>query len=139
MPGDSFGKLEVEGLRTLNWKLGKLKDKSLSKELRAEYKEVAKTVSEEAKTGPVVPIVTGKLAKSIGPIVSQSSIGVKAGTNARVRYAGPVHFGWPARNQTAQPFLYAAVNVKEESIESLLEDGINRILAQYGLNAGTSF
>ena len=41
-----------------------------------------------------------------------------------VPYAGPIHFGWPARNIEPQPFLYDALDDKADEVAHLYGLGI---------------
>jgi hypothetical protein len=76
---------------------------------------------------------TGALAGSIRPAKSKNKAVVRAG-GARVRHAGPIHWGWPARNIEARPFLagpadtYAPDAIKEITAE------LGTLIRRYGLN-----
>ena len=73
-----------------------------------------------AKVGNIVagaaesraPRRSGKLAASIRSARQARRARVVAG-RASVPYAGPIHWGWPARNITAQPFLTEAARATE--------------------------
>lgn len=106
----SVGKIEVEGIRALQKQLRTMDDKALKGELRKVNKDAATIVADEAKN--LVPVRSGRLRASIGARAGQREASVKAGTEARVPYAGPIHFGWAARNIRPQPFLYEALGKK---------------------------
>lgn len=53
---------------------------------------------------PVAPKRTGRLAATVRTGATQKAGVVRAG-RAKVPYAGPIHWGWPARGIEAQPFL----------------------------------
>lgn len=55
----------------------------------------------------------GRLKKSIRPGATTKAGIVKAGSASRVPYAGPIHWGWPARNIRPQPFLTLAAQATE--------------------------
>lgn len=50
------------------------------------------------------PKRSGNLAASVRSARAANRVTVSAGS-ASVPYAGPIHWGWPARNITAQPFI----------------------------------
>lgn len=57
------------------------------------------------------PKRTGQLAGSLFPVVSATGVTV----SSRLPYAGPIHWGWPARNIAAQPFLVDAAARTEDT------------------------
>lgn len=58
------------------------------------------------------PRRTGTLAGSVRGSRAASRASVRAG-GARVPYAGPVHWGWPARGIKEQPFIVDAAQATE--------------------------
>jgi hypothetical protein len=77
----------------------------------------------------LAPTRSGRLA---GTIRAQSA-GVAATVTAGgpgVDYAGPIHFGWPARNIASQPFLTNALEQAESSVVNIYEDGVDRVVAR---------
>jgi hypothetical protein len=58
------------------------------------------------------PRRTGRLVDSVKPVRSRRSAGVTYGGPA-IPYAGPIHFGWPARGIRAQPFVAIAAKATE--------------------------
>jgi hypothetical protein len=102
--------LEVDGLRTLR---ASLKSAGLSlQDLKDAHAEVAALVVRAA--APHAPHRTGALAASTRGSGTQSAAIIRAG-RAAVPYAGPVHWGWPHRHITAQPWLYeAAVDSQQQ-------------------------
>jgi len=125
--------VHVKGIRELQRNLRHLEEKELLKELRSEFKAIAALVAESAKQDPETPVMTGRLKKSIGAIASTTSASVKAGTDSRVAYAGPIHWGWEKRNIKANPFLMRAVKRNQDEIERIAEAGINRIKMKHRL------
>lgn len=102
--------VEVEGLRTLRRTL-KAAGHSLQ-DLKDAHNEVAQLVVRAA--APNAPRRTGALAGTDRGSGTQSAAIVRAG-RASVPYAGPIHWGWPARHITAQPWLYeAAVDSQDQ-------------------------
>lgn len=98
--------VQVEGARELRTSLKRCGD-DLS-DLKDTHAQVAQTVAHAAHP----PVVTGRLAQSIRPSGTKTAAQVRAG-GARLPYAGPVHWGWPARNIVAQPFLADAAHATE--------------------------
>lgn len=50
-----------------------------------------------------------------------------------VPYAGPIHFGWPARNIEAQPFLWEAADDESDRVVSVYEDEVSKIVRKIDL------
>jgi len=100
---------KVEGLdnlvRTLNRASVDLSD--LKDANRAAGETVASEASTRAPRGK-----TGKLAASVRAARQVRRARVMVG-GARVPYAGPIHWGWPSRNITAQPFAAIAAQATE--------------------------
>jgi len=82
-------------------------------ELKHLHKEVASIVADEAEQR--VPVQSGRLKGSIRPLGSQKQGRVAAGKKS-VPYAGPIHFGWPRRNITPQPFLTDALDRRKNEV-----------------------
>lgn len=123
--------LRIEGARELQKSIRAMQDKDLRKELRLANKAAATVVADEAEIeAPVGP--TGRLARSIGVLAGQSSATVKAGSAARVPYAAPIHFGWPARGIAANPFIYRALAKKSEEMSDIYEEKISALAARLG-------
>jgi hypothetical protein len=102
--------VKVEGLRNLQRTL-KAAGVSLQ-DLKDEHARVAAIVVRAA--APRAPVRTGRLLASTRGAGTQSAAIVRAG-RASVPYAGPIHWGWPARHIKAQPWLYdAAVASQDE-------------------------
>lgn len=78
------------------------------------------------------PTISGDLARTIRAGKGKTKAVVRAGS-AKVRYAGPIHYGWPARNIKAQPFLTDALSARQNAIIRALENGIDDLLTKSGL------
>ena len=74
------------------------------------------------------PAVTGRLAGSIRAAHSPTETTVTAG-GPGVPYAGPIHWGWAARNISAQPFLVDALATAETSVVRMYETDVARTVA----------
>ena len=77
----------------------------------------------------LVPVVTGALAGTIRGTRAAGGASVKAGA-ASVPYAGPIHWGWPARNIKAQPFLTEAGRNTEPQWTQTYLDELEKIIAR---------
>lgn len=99
----------VEGINALVRRLAKI-DAELIVGLKGVHLQMAQTVIGAA--GPGAPRRSGRLAGSLrGGQAARQSI-VRAG-GASVPYAGPIHWGWPARGIRANPWIAAAAQASE--------------------------
>jgi HK97 gp10 family phage protein len=80
-----------------------------------------------ARAQAIAPRRSGALAGSIRAAKLASGVAVRAGS-ARVPYAGPIHWGWPARNIAAQPFLTNAAQQTEPEWTALYEEALDKII-----------
>lgn len=100
--------LQVEGARRLRQTL---EQAGLDvQDLKDAHAAVARTVEQRAR--PATPQRTGALAGSLRSSGTKGAAVVRAG-RARVPYAGPIHWGWPRRHITAQPWIYEAAQQTE--------------------------
>lgn len=120
--------IKVDGLRDLQKQLRQAQDKDMQKAVRAANKGAAEIVADEARNR--VPERSGRLKASIGARGSNRMATVKAGTASRVPYAGPIHFGWRARNILPQPFLYEALGDKWDNVYKDYEHQINKLVKE---------
>lgn len=79
-------------------------------DLKDANEAVGQLVADAAK--PEGPRRTGRLVGSVRPAKAAGRARVMAG-GASVPYAGPIHWGWPARGITAQPFIADAAQATE--------------------------
>jgi hypothetical protein len=78
-------------------------------DLKAAHELVARIIIGAAQG--TVPRRSGALASSMRPAKQQRRAIIMAGGGRgkdKVRYAGPIHWGWPARNITPQPWIIEA-------------------------------
>lgn len=73
------------------------------------------------------PRRTGALAASPRPSRAKGRARVLAG-GARVPYAGPIHWGWPARNISPQPWLSETAQATEPAWVDEYRRGVTDIL-----------
>ena len=126
---DQVVKAEIVGLREVQRDLRKLGD-----DTKTEMKETHKQAAEVGVMGAkrLVPTRTGALAASIRALATKSSGRVRAGS-ASVPYAGPIHFGWPARRIKPQPFIYDAIDGRRAEVAMAYAERLTQIRNRYGL------
>jgi hypothetical protein len=93
-------------------------------------KSVAEIVAADARQK--APARSGRLRKSIRAGGRQSAGYVSAGRSRTVPYAGPIHYGWPARNIESQPFLLDAMGAKEGEVIRQYQDHIADLVIRVG-------
>lgn len=133
--------IRVDGLKDLQQALREA-PKEVRKEVRAANKLAAEVVASAAKT--LAPSRTGRLAASIGARAGQKDASVKAGSAARVPYAGPIHFGWHTRPNPEkgwrggpirpQPFLYDALDLRREAVLQRYVEAMSKIATDLSTN-----
>ena len=124
----------IEGLREVQRDLRLLGDDTKT-EMKATHLAAAEIVVMGAKR--LVPYRSGRLAASIRALATNASGKVRAGS-ASVPYAGPIHFGWPARRIAPQPFIYDALDPRREDIRRLYEERIDELIEKYDFTTGTT-
>lgn len=108
MGSDSSVVVKVDGLARLRRDLRKL-GSDLS-DLKAANAAVAALVA--AAAAARAPRRSGRLAASVRGNRAVSRATVSAG-RATLPYAGPIHYGWPARGIEPQPFVHDAAQATE--------------------------
>ena len=93
-------------------------------DLREVHREAGQEVESEART--LVPIDTGRLRDTIRLSIrlagsKSSGTQILAGKGSMVPYAGPIHFGWRARNIEPQPFLEDATDDRAADVVQAYE------------------
>lgn len=78
------------------------------------------------------PLDSGALATTLRAGRGKTKAVVRAG-GARAKYAGVIHYGWPARNIEPNPFLTNAINQTRPQILAGLNDGIGELLRKQNL------
>jgi len=141
------GAVRVEGLDDVRRKIRKMEqglDQDAAKgDLKRMNLEAAEIVAGVA-TG-LVPVRTGKLRDTIRAAGAQKSGRVRSGYNipqgaaasgnwGRMPYAGPIHFGWPARNISPQPFLYDALDRRRSEVFDAYNRNMSQIVKKYRLD-----
>lgn len=113
--------VEVDGLRQLRRSLRRAGEHMT--EIKAANKAAADHVS--AATKP--PQRSGALAATVRTSGTNTAGIVRVGKK-RVPYANPIHWGWPARNIEAQPFVTDAAQATEPQWTEIYLQHINDIL-----------
>ena len=92
--------ITVEGQRELRRSLRKAGDDL--EDLKSVHAEAAKIAEGGAR--PITPVLSGELLGTVRSSGAKTSATLRAGKK-RVPYAGPIHWGWPARGIEPRPFL----------------------------------
>ncbi len=111
-------------MRELRRELRRAGDTELKTELKGAYRESAGMVSTTAKA--IVEVLTGRLQQSIRPSATNASGVVRAGSKA-IPWAGPNHFGWPARGIEPNTFLYDAADDRASEVVDLFYERVEKI------------
>lgn len=115
--------IEVEGASRLRKTLKAAGD-DLS-DMKEAHAAAAQFVAHQAASR--APRVTGTLAGGVRGSGAASVATIRAG-GARVPYANPIHWGWPARNIAPQPFITEAAQATEGTWIELYERAADRAL-----------
>jgi hypothetical protein len=114
--------VEIEGAKEVRRALKQMGDDLA--DLKDLHAEVGELVASEARS--IAPHDSGDLSGSIRTARRAAGSFVLAGSR-RVPYAGPIHFGWRARNIEPQPFLYEAIDSRRDAVIRRYREGIDRI------------
>lgn len=127
------GKLEITGLRELQRDL-----KNLATESREQMKETHRKAGEivAIKAQSLAPVLSGTLASTILSAPTQYQGRVRVGRGQSVPYAGPIHFGWPARRIHPQPFVYDALDERRSEVVELYVQRMNQLIERNNLGVG---
>ena len=122
-------RVEVTGDKELRRALKRM-DGSLG-DLREVHRDAGQEVLTRANT--LVPRKTGRLARSQRlsiRLAGGKSAGTRiiAGRGVSVPYAGPIHFGWRARNIEPQPWLYDALDDRREQVRKRYDEGVAHLV-----------
>lgn len=114
------GSITVVGADELSATLGAAAD-DLARMTDAEQRAGA-YLAQRAKG--MAPKVTGRLAGSIKAGRTKDA----ATVTATAVYAGVIHWGWPARNIRAHPFLVDALSAGEPTVARIYMDEVTQII-----------
>jgi sarcosine oxidase gamma subunit len=123
------GQIGVEGARELRKAL-----KTVGDEAKAGLKEVNLEIAEIVARAAVtrVPSRSGALRETVRAAGAQTRASVKVGKK-KVPYAGPIHFGWPARGIAPNMFLYDALDARRDEVMDAYTDGMADLIKKNGL------
>ncbi len=112
--------------------------KEVGPEMVAELKEGNKALGEIVgdRARQLVPVRSGALQKTIKAAKAAGGAKVNAGTpslTSKVPYAGPIHFGWRARDIDPNPFLYDALDERRDEVVAAYEKQTADLLKKAGL------
>lgn len=130
---ETGGKLEIGGLKELQRDLNQL-----AKDSRDDMKETHQKAGEIVATAakPLAPARTGALSATIVSAPTKRQGRVRIGRGQSVPYAGPIHFGWPARRIKAQPFIYDALDGRRDEVLRAYENRMNQLIVKHDLGVG---
>ena len=127
-------RIEVQGAKELRRAIRKAEAQDLKAELKKAHREGGDMAADEARR--IVPRRSGDLGGSIRASGLQTKGVVRSG-RAKVPYAGVIHFGWPRRNITPQPFLYEAADRRVLEVVNAYEDAVEAIARRLATAGGT--
>lgn len=113
----------IDGLKEAHRAIRRAGDEGLVAELKVAHKKAADLVLESAQPPHVSGLLEGSMRSSSSKTSGRVAVGRKA-----IPYAGPIHFGWPQRNISPQPFLYDALDRRRKDVLELFEDAVGRIV-----------
>jgi hypothetical protein len=127
------GQVEIEGLASVKRQMGKLSQDVdyRAQEFLGVNRAIASAVAGDAKQ--FVPVLSGALAASVREASSKTSARVKAG-GGKIAYAGPIHWGWPARRIKPQPFFLDAIDKRRDEIKERYDKLVNDLIKKYDLD-----
>ncbi|AVJ48760.1 hypothetical protein SEA_SALLYSPECIAL_12 [Gordonia phage SallySpecial] len=94
-------------------------------ELKETHARVAALVATRGQSA--APVQSGRLAATVRAGATRTAAVVRAGRKS-VPYAGPIHWGWPARGITAQPWLTTAAAESEPAWLAVYTEAVEDIL-----------
>lgn len=126
-------RLQIEGLREVTRDL-----KALGVDLKEDMKETHRRAGEivAAAAKPLAPVRSGALSATITSSPTQYQGRVRIGRGASVPYAGPIHFGWPARRIRPQSFIYEALDGRREEVLQNYERRVSDLIERHQLGPG---
>ena len=117
--------IRVEGDKELKRLIRRIGNQELRDEMKEANFNAASIIAEKA--ADLAPKRTGRLANSIRANKAIAYGAVRAGSAARVPYAGPIHYGWPAKGIQAQPFIHEAIDKRLGKARKGYEEAIRKL------------
>lgn len=125
--------IEVKGINSLARALKDAEQAGMLDELKAAHAQSAGIVHQAAVRA--TPLLTGRLVRTVRGSATPRAGTVRAGNRGAIPYAGVIHFGWPRRNISPQPFLYDALDERRPMVEAVYRAAVDRVAAK--VNAST--
>lgn len=121
------GQLKIEGLREVNKAL-----RDLSEDTKNAMKETHLAAANMVLPAAIqlAPFRTGRLSASL--VATATRTGGRI-TSRGAPYAGPIHFGWPARRIKPQPFVYEALDPRRDEVVDIYVKRLNELIVRYGI------
>lgn len=101
-----------------------------ARDLERAFRAIGGEVKRDATN--LAPKVSGLLAGNVRAGAAKTKATVYVG-GARVPYAGPINFGWPARNIEAALFMQGAADNKADRAAETITNEINHLIRSVGL------
>ncbi len=124
-------RIEVSNLKQLKALLKKMEDKHFVDSLTQAHRQVSVLASNMVQRK--APIISGRLALSTRPKPLATAGRVSIGTPRGVPYAGPVIWGWSARNIKKNPYPLKALNAGRPELIRVYEENIREVIKKAGL------
>lgn len=119
--------VQIAGFQEFRTELAKLADdRRWSRELaRTNSKLARQTIVPRMKRN--APVLDGHLRRSVRATQSPSHVSILIGNEGEVSYAGPINWGWPARNIRAQEFIYKSIVQEKENFKKEYWEAVTRL------------
>lgn len=91
-------------------------------------KKSGEVVADEART--LVPVLKGRLRRSIGTKKLLNEVVVKAGTPS-IKYANRIHWGSKRLGVKRNPFLYRALNFKRKEVLEIYTENLSDLIRKH--------
>lgn len=127
------GRLEIDGLREVLRDIRRLGDDARD-DMKDTHRKAGEIVATVARG--IAPVRTGRLASTIISAPTQRQGRVRVGRGQSIPYAGPIHFGWPARRIAPQPFIYDALDQRADEVRRVYENRIGELITRHNLAPG---
>jgi hypothetical protein len=128
--GDMGGQLQIEGLRDVQKAMRNFSDDSRN-DMKETHRKAGQIVVDGAAR--LVPVRSGALLASLKSAPTQRQGRVRVGS-AAVPYAGPIHFGWPARHIQPNPFIYEVLDGRRQEVYAIYAQRISELIVKYDLD-----
>lgn len=123
--GEGYLRHELKGAAQLRRTLRQAGDDLT--DLKEANARAARVVEPAARSK--APVDTGRLASTIRSSGTKTAGVVRAGRKS-VPYAGPIHFGWPARGIPATPFIADAAKQTEPAWGAIYLEAVEKAISR---------